>query len=301
LHAARRSRLQGIDVDDWMRAHGWRMTGSSAEGARMFADEAVSSAMTIRRVWHTPFQFEALPARTPRRTLVWLQVDGSLTLRGESSRERTIGPPSVFFPTPGVPLTVRSTAPTARIEIEIDDIRRGSDGRPGEHSRTHDVAPPIWLSVVGMVNAILNADAALAPRVSTLASMAIEALVDALRVEWSTSSEPLSSPGDVLVEKALSLIHVGAADPELTVRGVADSLGVSRSYLTRLFRQRGLSPRSTLQRERLVLAQRVRARHPSISLAALARAAGYPSARALREALSDERSVRDGGETFDDL
>lgn len=197
----------------------------------------------------------------------------------------TLHPQDSLDGTGTAPPTVWSTAPTARIEVEVAGDPAGADMRL-VHRRNEGTRPQTeWSCLVGTVNAILNADDPLHHRSARLLGLAALSMVDAV----SPASTPVPAPATVdVARRARRLFAENASDPSFTVEEAAEQLGVSRATLARALAREGESPRSLLRAERIATAQRLLAADPWAAPESVARRSGFPSPRALREALKDQ-------------
>lgn len=108
---------------------------------------------------------------------------------------------------------------------------------------------------------------------------ALENLVAALMVE---ANEP---PTDSILERALEEIRLSSADPAFSVTALAATQKMTSRWLQAAFAERGLTPRQAIRLERTRQARQLMEIHRDIPLDEVAQRAGFPSVRALREAL----------------
>lgn len=139
-----------------------------------------------------------------------------------------------------------------------------------------------WSALAGVINAVLNAREAPDTRNLALYAQSIETLAEAL---WFESVPPATAVQNSTFTRALELISTHASDPTFSIEVLARMLGVTRSRVTRLFRERGAMPSRILKRERVHRARKMLAIDPTASLEKVARSCGFSSPRLLRESL----------------
>lgn len=264
----------------WFLDHGWRVSASET-GRHAFIDEMSLPGLLIRRIWHTPVVMHRDENANDTERSLWLQVHGRSTVRDADGASLTLVEQDAFAWAGRTIVALESREPAARIEI---DFR--SPAVPGDrlcHLPTRDTAlQTVWSCVTGAVNVILNADTPLDDRTARLLSHALLTLTDALY----DPPDP-AAPGETpdLAQAARRCIAQNAADPTFTIERAAKELGISRSHLTRVLTARGESARALLRDARRASALRALAADPTADLVVVARNSGFPSARALRDAL----------------
>jgi len=281
-------RLIDLEVIEWFRQRGWRATPTTEARPRAFVDEAHLAGVTIRRVWHTPLAARRL---APARENIWLQVDGTLNLVDSSGTQTTLTPYGLALWSAFGVSAWSVNAPSARIEIE-----RARERSPS-HTKSSLVVPGTerqgiaWACLAGSVNMLLNSEEPLDDTSSRLLSLAIESMADA--AIGPLSRGPTSGRGDEKtpgLARARRLLHEKASDATYSVERAAQDLGMTRSHLTRMFRANGDTPRNVLRAERTAIARRLLAADETADPAVVARRAGFPSSRAMKDAFRRSES-----------
>lgn len=132
---------------------------------------------------------------------------------------------------------------------------------------------------------------------ATAVAAALRALVAAVHAEIRAKSGPRvpRHPGEgddeSLYSRARIIIESEAARRDLTVDALARRLGVGRRRLERAFQRRGESPGDVLRAHRLRLARGLLSTERDRSLTEIADLSGFPSARALKDALAKHRET----------
>lgn len=282
----RRMRLHGDQVTAWFTDRGWTVRDLHVANRHAFVDELTTASVTARRIWHTPLSLYA-NSRHPSETLsVWLQADGTLNVAPRFGETLRLDPGSSFFYRTR-PVSLANDRPTARVEISVDHHELDGQNFPRVIEQTDS---PMWVSLTSVVNAVLNADDIPDAHTLSLLALAIETLVQAL---WFESAAPMTSapprpPSDTFT-RALELIRTHASNSTFNITNLAAELQVSRAHVTRIFREQGTTPSRTLKHERLLRARRFFALDPHADHDTVATTCGFPSARALREALRSTR------------
>ncbi len=276
----RRAHVTGQEMIRWFLDHGWRASAPET-GRHAFIDEMPLPGLLIRRIWHTPVVMHRDEDANGTDRTLWLQVHGSSTVRDADGASATLVEQDAFAWTGRSIAALESRQPAARIEIDFRTPAVHEDRI--RHLPTRDTAlQTVWSCVTGAVNVILNADTPLDDRTSRLLSHALLTLTDALYDPPDTAS-----PGETadIAQAARRCIAQNAADPTFTIERAAKELGISRSHLTRVLTARGESARGLLRDARRASALRALAADPTADLVVVARNSGFPSARALRDAL----------------
>lgn len=279
-----RIKLHGPEAAQWFSGSLWSVHDTARAEQHVFVDEFTTPTLTVRRIWHTPLRLTRVPnlATSPGDSplSIWIHVDGDLAISMPTRTEFTLTPGAAFFHT-HPPAAVANTRPTARFEILLSRTTKRGHQVPKVVPRGDSSA---WSALTGVVNAVLNAR--VAPEMRTLALYAhcVETLAEAL---WLESAPALTSPESDTFIRALEFIVTHASDASFTIETLARMLGVTRSHVSRLFRQRGTTASRTLKRERVHRALNMLAVDPPPTLQEVARSCGFSSIRHLRESLPD--------------
>ncbi len=279
-----RQELHGEDVIQQFEARGWCALEQSRHDHHAVIDQFSTPTVAVRRVWHTPLDL----ARTPHRISplhpapqLWMQVDGELLITPHADVESPLPSGSAFFHTESVE-AFRNTEATARFEIQL---ARRKDRRWETGELIGCGGTSTWSALAGVINAVLNAREAPSIRTLALQAASVDVLADAL---WFESLPILPAVDSRPFARALELITDHACDPTFTIETLAGMLGLTRTHVTRLFRQRGEMPSRVLKRERLRNARKMLAIEPTTPLETVAESCGFTSTRQLRECLRDE-------------
>ncbi|MEV8241943.1 helix-turn-helix domain-containing protein, partial [Microbacterium testaceum] len=125
---------------------------------------------------------------------------------------------------------------------------------------------------------------------ATAVAASLEALIAAVRAEARTlpTRHPRRPPDDydLLYARACTILEADAARPGLTIHDVATRLGVGRRRLERAFHLRDETPAGVLRAHRLRIARDLLAADDAREIVEIAALSGFPSARALKDALA---------------
>lgn len=253
----------------------------------LFADRLVDGPFELLRVWHTPARVGRSAQHPSSGTVI--QIDGAIVL---STATESVGlePGGVALLPSSGPWTLEGAVASARIEIR---------SRPG-----------LWPPDVAR-HRIETLDAISTPFREVLVATAISALSSSLRPEDAgfsafrqavenlvaglpalRSGPTATTPEETLRREALQLIAKEAADPDLTVAGLADRLLVSDRHLHRAFAEHGATPLAEIRAARADLARQHLALHPGRTgpdRLEIARRSGFRTVRAMNEALRASR------------
>lgn len=284
----------------WLAERGWSVTASRSATLRLYVDELSTPRITIRRIWHTPMtlMFTGVIDDAGHGAGLVLQVEGDAQLSIGQQATHVLRPYSTAVFSTSAEMRLISHKPTARVEVLTRLTHPGWLEKDPSRIVDREAAGPSWSVFTSLTNAVMNA--AVDPSRSSFPMIedALESAAFALLTDTQTPV-PAAGPGgrlDELYDDACRLIRQQAGDVNFTVQRLADSLGVSRRYLSKSFAARGERPNWRLRDERVNLALRMLS-HSSATATAdsekVAECAGFPSSRAMREAL---RRAPDGRE-----
>ncbi|MBF4462160.1 MULTISPECIES: helix-turn-helix domain-containing protein [unclassified Rathayibacter] len=106
----------------------------------------------------------------------------------------------------------------------------------------------------------------------------LENLVAPVLIE---TNEPTA---DSIADRALAEIRLSCRDPSFDVAALAASQRMTTRWLQAAFAERGLTPRQAIRLERTRIALQLVETHRPLAIDDVARRAGFPSSRALRDA-----------------
>lgn len=285
-----RLQLTGDAAFAWFLSRRWTPSAPAGERVGVVVDELVTPLMTVRRIWHTPVRLRRSEAASGPGPVAFdecfLQIEGDLDITAASGEARRLLPFSATLAAGGVIQEMSSAMPTARIEL-ISRRRSPSRDPRTRMLAVHRGPTTAWSVLASATNAVLNspprASAGATPLIVRTLEHALAALV--LETDDGERVDDASRPNADLHGRALAVIQRAAADPDFSVERLADALGVARRTLERAFSAHGTTARAALRSERVSIAQVLSVRRPRPTDAEVARAAGFPSPRALREAL----------------
>ncbi|MDR2322470.1 MAG: AraC family transcriptional regulator [Microbacterium sp.] len=269
---------------------GWGLDEVPAN-LRAGGDLLIADDFSVARIWHTPCRYvwRPLSAEGPHRFRASLIVEGS-GVSAAVDGPVPFGPGTLLIHDASTAVEILASTPTAAIHLSHRWSRILPSGAAADEVPPSLQPPEHYAALLtAMVNAtfeqqdledVLGLDAWLAA-IDSAASALLSAVLPAAQ-------------GDVrsLMEKAAALIAERYADPAFTSAQIAEHLGVSTSQVYRAFAAQGTTPRQMLQQARV---RHAVALLPPLATpaeaAAVAIAAGFGSARALRKALREERSA----------
>lgn len=282
--------LTGSAAREWLDARGWASTDTPE--LRVFGDVFDALEWSASRLW--------LGTGVHERKLSGPKGQVSATLVAEGVAQLEVdGHPGAF--TKGGML-VLGTGSHARIDTSggialyevVSDGSRiglpllGLGGTAGPFATSEDV----WMSLSSLLNQVLGST--LSPSAPSV--RAVGRSVDHLVLAALQSCEIASSRGErsavTLLSLAKSLIASHASAPGFSVMQLAEISNISRAHLYRLFADEDTTP---LDHIRSVRAENARnllvhlVEGDDLALMRVARASGFRSVAAMREAL--ERSV----------
>ena len=283
---------EGEAASAWLADRGWRAEPVESP-LRVFADELVTPEGVLRRVWHSAAVLRSV--QTDSRGFGFAQARLLLALQGPLGSVR---PPGLVLAAASQVLTFATTTGAAWAEMLVrneehewiaDTDRVLIDDGP-------EVPTVAWTTLTSMIITLLNSEESIDEPVLSLMRQATEHAAAALLVERRLNRSGgggASSARDRLIDQAEAIIREYATDPEFTVEVLALRMNLSRRYLSKLLSARGDSPQQRIRKERLRVATRLLSgREPAVvaSIGEAARRSGFPSPRALREALRESNA-----------
>lgn len=248
--------LSGAEATSWMRAHGWRIVGSSDE-FRMAADAAQSPEFILKSLWHTPAVVSVEPLEDCAGfKFVTFLLEGSVTLVTSAGAQR-VSASSLFFVDESVSVQMTSTEPHSRLIVGLPESLY--NWMPTEltlPARPYRAEPLYRESLVTSALASLKGrvrrgDESYRYWTAGLESLALAAVFSATINDRDGGDEaPTEEEAEAqreLLADALLFIDVNGHDPKLSVGRLAKRLGVSRPSLYRAFQPTGLSPAAHLR------------------------------------------------------
>lgn len=284
---------EGEAASGWLAERGWHVEPIESP-LRVVADELVTPDGVLRRVWHSgaAVRSERTSADrfAPTRVRLLLVLQGSLN---------GIQPPGLMLARVDRPLAFETPTAAAWAEMLVGnaDHEWMADG-DGIHVDRGTARPTAaWATLTSMLITLLNSEEPTDEPVLALMRQATEHAAAALLVERRLSNSGGgggdSSARERLVDQADALIREYATDPDFTVEALARRMNLSRRYVSKLLSETGDTPQRRIRRERLRVATRLLSgRDPAVaaSIEEAARLSGFPSPRALREALRESNT-----------
>ncbi|WP_426323609.1 hypothetical protein [Microbacterium sp. E-13] len=288
----------------WLAERGWSVTASRSATLRLYVDELSTPRITIRRIWHTPMTlvFNGASSGAGAGAGLVLQVEGDAQLSIGQQATHVLRPYSTaVFPT-SAQMRLISHKPTARVEVLTRVMHPGWLDKDMSRIVDREAAAPSWSVFTSLTNAVMNAAVDPSRTSFPMIEDALESAAFALLTDAQIGVSAAGSGGrlDELYEDACRLIRQQAGDVNFTVQNLADHLGVSRRYLSKSFAARGERPYRRLRDERVNLALRMLRQSSTTRIAdsgKVAVLAGFPSHRAMREALRRAPDARQPGQT----
>lgn len=272
----RRVAVQGESAKRWLAALGYDVTSDSPR-VRAGGDVIRSQSFAVGRLWHDA-------SRLTRRgggggSAISLVVEGRIrATRGTTTIE--VGQGEAFLDALDGETCIEVEHSVGSIELRVNESfpqRYGVAPIEGLQALGADLASLPWL--LSLANAMLASREDGGATTWPFTRTALENLVAAVMVE---ANEP---PPTTITDRALAEIRRSCTDPTFDVAALAASQSITSRWLQAAFAARDLTPRQAIRRERLRTARCLLEAHPGIALDDAAGRAGFPSARALREAL----------------
>lgn len=280
---------EGEAASVWLADRGWRVEPIESP-LRVVADELLTPDGVLRRVWHSGAalrsEWTSADRFTPARVRLLLSLQGSLS---------GIQPPGLLLAAIDRPLAFETPTAAAWAEMTVGNANHQwtADGTGIHVDRGTTPPTAAWTTLTSMLITLLNSEKPTDEPVLALMRQATEHAAAALLVERRLSrsgAAGASTAKDRTVEHADALIREHATDPDFTVEALARRMNLSRRYVSKLLSETGDAPQRRIRLERLRVAMRLLSGHdPAVaaSIEEAARLSGFPSARALREALRE--------------
>lgn len=281
---------EGEAASVWLADRGWRAEPIESP-LRVVADELVTPDGVLRRVWHSGAALRS--ERTSADRFVPARVRLLLSLQGSLGG---IQPPGLLLAAIDRPLAFETPTAAAWAEMTVGNANHEwtADGDRIHVDRGTTPPTAAWTTLTSMLITLLNSEEPTDEPVLALMRQATEHAAAALLVERrlnrSGGKGGQSTARDRTVEHADALIREHATDPDFTVEALARRMNLSRRYVSKLLSETGDAPQRRIRLERLRVATRLLSGHdPAVaaSIEEAARLSGFPSARALREALRE--------------
>lgn len=290
LRAAERNVSQvGSGAVDWLAARGWDVY-SDARGLQLFGDEITNGDFTVRRFWSTPM---ALTRRVDPNVAgvveASLVIEGVGSVKDPDTGEAPFEVGALLLSEPSVALELRTTEPTAFIQIETRAARVPAE--VSFHRVLHSASELNGARAVlaSIVTALLNSPIEPTMTGFPYFEMSIEAALAAVVLEADMEPDYPGSPAErALFRRATTLIGTRFSDPSFSLEAIANELAVSKPYLQRAFRVAGTTPLQALHRARATRAQQLIAadrRGGREAMENIARQSGFPNARTMRDVI----------------
>jgi AraC-like DNA-binding protein len=288
--------LQDSPAYDWFAQRGTVVKGPFP--FRVFADTARGGGLEIARIWHTPTSLtRAVSVGTSDGLTVLIQVEGDahITLPDGQS-PMPVG--SMALIPDGVAYELSSDGPVARVEIRL---RRTAGLIPSGDARLRSESPYIRV-LLATINAALSASP-VDPTGPGFAHMEVATghLIAAITssptstTAWSTDPDMpanLRRSEAALFARAKAVIERDSTDADFRVTGLAAELQVSPAYLRRVFARAGTSPLREIREARVRTALTLLAESAGADVERVARLAGFPSARRMRETIAERQNTK---------
>lgn len=271
----RRVAVQGEPAIQWMAGLGYDVTSDSPR-MRAGGDVIRGRTFAVARLWHDA---SALTRRAvDGGSAISLVVEGRIRVtRGATSLEVSKG--EGFVDTLDGATTVEVENSVGSIELRVSESfsrRYGVSLAEGVHWLGPDLDSLPWL--LTLANATLASRGERRDTTWSFTRAALENLVAAVLVE---ANEP---PSDSIVDRALEEIRRSCTDPSFDVAALAGTQRMTPRWLQVAFAERALTPRQAIRLERTRVARQILETHRGLGIDEVARRAGFPSSRALRDA-----------------
>lgn len=284
MHAFYGLDLRGQDAVEQSTRWGWQVTAGAE--LRIFGDLLMTDGFRLSRLWHTPLYALMRSDAAPQRYSAIFVIEGNGSLR-VGKEEVYFGPSSLLIHDDG-PSTLECAGPVASIRIS----HRWAPALP-QGMRREEVPLAIQAdeSCAAVLSATVNTLFKGKPSAARIGDAALLALLNSLVAAIldrgvARKAGPAIEEPDSLFQQAVAVIGEHFADPAFRVSALGPHLGVSPGHLYRIFAGRGTSPAQVLRERRVAYAEANLPLLPTpAEIAAVARASGYLSARALRRAL----------------
>ncbi|AJM78190.1 helix-turn-helix domain-containing protein [Rathayibacter toxicus] len=270
--------LVGRAAAEWLAQLGYEVPSGTGY-FRAGGDSIRGRSFALSRLWHEAPLLLRGANKLRGGGAVSVVVEGEMVVSHGTTRF-TVKKGEGFIASLNSAITLEARGAVGTIELRVD----------GSFSRRFGVADINALQLLGpeleaMTGLISLANPTLASRGGrrrvtwSFTRTALENMVAAL------VAEARDAPADSLVERALEEIRLWSDDPAFDVVTLATTLKVTPRWLQMVFAEHGLTPRQAIRIERTRKARQTMKAHLGITLDEVARRTGFPSARALRDAL----------------
>lgn len=295
--------LANREATEWLAQRNWH-AGATPRPFQILGDEVSTPTLTLRRFATSPLNGmlgNRFGKQSPENTIeVSLVVEGRLILSAPGMPPLDAGEGSFFARRGDCVYDIETNRPFAVMQLVVSAEHLRASLPSANNSSTTlarllEVSPVVRATFTALSTSLLNADISADDPGFPWLTRALEQLFFAI-IEGSTDAEPLRSATErEHYARARRYIQANASNPDLDAALLAKEIGLSRSYVQRIFRQMGDTPMNYLRRLRVVQAQQLlRIGDGSVrpDYTAIARACGFRSLRALRDAMAKHANAQ---------
>jgi AraC-like DNA-binding protein len=273
-----------------MAQHGWDV--AAVDPFRLSATRVSAGDFSVARIWHTPahlVQTSNVSRAETVRMVVGMDSESEVRAPGAAHR---FGPRQVLVAEGAAQVEIRTTAPTARLEMVTDKKAVGAGSLlQGSSLQVLDVQDNYWQALAAIISVVATSGVGQADAGFPALRAAVESAALAALAHSTGPTRPASRRRADLLSRAERLINLRYNDPDFGVAGLAAELNVSPAHLHRIFARRSATPYQAILERRTQLARHLFAVSPDRSAAAVARESGFNSVKSMRRALDRTRRV----------
>ena len=281
--------LRGADAISWLDNLGFETEADSVPTIRF--DIKQDGAFGIARAQHTGMRSRLKQLGSEQITMLFIVVEGALTVTDETSGvEHTLERGDAYaFPSSAHVVQV-NTGFITKIGVMLDSSASEMGALPGLTVIRRGADVGLNAVVATLVGTILRTDiqpgdAAHAHLRSSVEQAVLALYAATLREFWASGSARLLTAGRRLIE-------LEDVRRKFTVHSLSAALGVSDSYLRRVFREEGTSPLHELDSARIARAKALTVKNSvnRFTQTQIADRSGFPSLASMRRALKKAAS-----------
>ncbi|SDZ39802.1 AraC family transcriptional regulator [Herbiconiux ginsengi] len=273
--------LVGDDAWAWVARNGW--SGSAPSLLQLSANRLSTESFSVARIWQSGARLSRMPDGKGEAVLILIGIDGLSTVRS-GGREWILGPNRILIADISAPIELRSSDPTARLEVLTSRHRLGTSVMLlREPILAMDIEDGYWRTLAALVVTVLGTGIDTGDPGFLSLRTAIESVITAAVAQSASTPGALRQSHVSALSRAQRAIEERYSDPAFSASELARSLAVSPAQLHRLFAPTQTRPYQLIQRRRATRAIDLLAQSPDAGAHAelVASQSGFPSVRTM--------------------